>query len=138
MNLSTDFWDHVEVGDCWTWLGRRDRHGYGLWGQNLVHRLAYEALVGFIPLGLQMDHLCRNRACLNPDHLEPVTHRQNALRGYSFSGINAAKQECANGHPYTIENTYTRPHEPNSRRDCRQCIRDRVRRYKAAHQAGAA
>jgi hypothetical protein len=71
----------------------------------LVHRIAYEAERGSIPEGLVLDHLCRNRGCVNPWHLEPVTNIQNVMRGVSAFAINARKTECPQGHPYDDENT---------------------------------
>jgi len=84
------FWSHVDAaGDCWVWTGSKDRAGYGrTWRSTApfpAHRVAYELLVGPIPAGLVIDHLCRNPACVNPDHLEPVTHRVNILRGHAPS-----------------------------------------------------
>lgn len=130
----SDVWALIDVGDCWEWAGGSDADGYGLVRLHgrlaRVHRLVWSELIGPIAPGLQLDHLCRNQACCNPDHMQPVTHRENALRGYSFSAANAAKDTCVHGHPFTPENTYVRPHEPNGRRDCRACIRERVRRYR--------
>lgn len=87
------FWSKVEKSSgCWAWTGHKNRNGYG-WtlgpkgkGES-AHRIAYELLVGPIPEGLQIDHLCRNRACVNPDHLEPVTQRVNWQRGNAPSAI---------------------------------------------------
>jgi hypothetical protein len=79
--------------------------------------------------GLVLDHLCRVRACVNPMHMEPVTARENTLRGESFSAIHAAKTHCVNGHPFTAENTYV-PKDRPWQRCCRQCPREsRHRRY---------
>lgn len=87
---------------CWEWQGAKDGTGYGkLWdGKRLspAHRVAYELFVGPIPSGLQIDHLCRNRACVNPAHLEPVTCRENILRGVGLSAVNAKKTQCLRGH----------------------------------------
>lgn len=108
---------------CWLWQ-HTDRAGYGTYffadGRRwLPHRWSYEHFRGPIPDGLEIDHLCRNRACVNPDHLEPVTRVENALRGPG------AITECVNGHPYTTENTYIRP--DRGTRSCRTCNNHRSR-----------
>jgi hypothetical protein len=94
-----------------------------------AHRFAYQMLVGPIPEGLTLDHLCRNTGCCNPEHLEAVTHRDNVLRGVSFAAVNAVKTECPRGHPYDSENTYIVP--STGGRLCRLCQRDHKRRWKA-------
>lgn len=106
---------------CWEFTGARTA-GYGVIGTGgsaigRTHRLAYQALVGPIPATLQLDHLCRNRACFNPKHLEPVTSRENTMRGENFAAKNAAKTHCVNGHEFTPENTY--PYR--GWRHCRTC-----------------
>src|SRR6185369_13442505 len=89
------FWSKVDAsGDCWIWRGTDDGKGYGVMHlgrtTTTAHRFAYTLLVGPIPPGLQIDHLCRNRACVNPDHMEPVTQRVNSLRSsLTPSGRNA-------------------------------------------------
>lgn len=107
---------------CWEWLGSRS----GGYGQITVrrknhraHRLIYELLVGPIPAGKQLDHLCRNSACVNPEHLEPVTSRENTLRGVGVTAINKRRTHCHRGHPFTAENTYRRPEG----RYCKACRR---------------
>lgn len=85
--------------------------------------MAYELYVGKIPEGLQIDHLCRNRVCVNPDHLEPVTRRVNLLRGVGFSARNAKAVRCPAGHAYDLSNTYLRP--DGKGRDCLRCRRAR-------------
>lgn len=114
------FWSRVRKGDCWEWTGALN-HGYGYVQfdgrpQN-AHRVAYRLLVGPIPEDLHIDHLCRNRRCVNPAHLEPVTLHANLLRGQGASGINARKTHCVNGHEFTPENTY----EWRGTRNCKLC-----------------
>ena len=101
-----------------------------------AHRVSYESLVGPIPHGCQLDHLCRNRACVNPDHLEPVTPRQNTLRSPIAKGaMNAAKTHCPQGHEYTPENTYR---VGKRSRQCKECTRVRaLARYHAKRKASA-
>lgn len=127
------FWSKVARGDgCWGWLGTLQTSGYGTFpigrsGRVLAHRWAYEHLVGPIPAGLTIDHLCRNRACVNPSHMEVVTRGENTRRALL---LRAPKAQCAHGHDFTAENTYVRP--ANSERACRACRRriDRARRAK--------
>lgn len=99
---------------CWLWRAALDTIGYGSVTVNgrrqCVHRVVYELLVGPIPPGLELDHLCRVRACCNPRHLEPVTHLTNMGRG-----AHATKTHCKRGHPLTPENVYNPPSLPRSR-----------------------
>lgn len=93
-----------EVG-CWMWMNSLTANGYGCARENgatvYAHRLSYELFVGPIPSGLQIDHLCRHRWCVNPDHMEPVTQQRNLARGFSPPAINARKDRCSSGHDYT-------------------------------------
>lgn len=143
------FFDKFERNgaDCWVWTASRLPNGYGsFWvGENGIkaanaHRFAYRLLVGEVPDGLVLDHLCRNRACVNPEHLEPVTDRENMWRGEHASIVAARKGQCVNGHKMTPENTRIAPARPGRRnratRECRQCGRDQERRR--AKQRGRA
>ena len=148
INTSTGarFWAKVtKTGTCWVWSAARDRYGYGKFGLNgaivLTHRLAYESIVGPIPEGLELDHLCRVRACCNPAHLEPVTHQENARRG-DAGGVNhrnRVKTHCLKGHAFDAANTYV---TPTGARKCRTCkaatLRQLRLRRKASMQASAA
>ena len=129
---------------CWEW-DHPDVHGYGViwWHQRSMkaHRLAYELLVGPIPGGLTLDHLCRNTTCVNPDHLEPVTLRVNILRGESPFARNARKTHCLEGHPFTQNNTRfffrlpKRGRPGGLGRYCRTCGNARERRRSALQKA---
>lgn len=90
-----------------------------------VHRYAYQRFVGPIPNGMEIDHVCRNRACANPLHLEAITHHENLLRGRTLTARNAAATHCPHGHAYTPDNTYLRQ-RPDGRyeRECRVCRRE--------------
>jgi hypothetical protein len=120
------FWAKVQkTPTCWLWTGQIDRHGYGTIKRDgkmrRAHREVFEMEVGPIPEGLQPDHTCRVRHCVNPAHLDPVTSGENTLRGEGPAAQNARKARCDNGHEYTPENTY---HQAG-RRNCRTCRRDR-------------
>lgn len=123
------FWLKVQRGDansCWEWLGYRSKSGYGAFSFNgrvgKAHRYAYELLVGPIPEGLHIDHLCRNPGCVNPAHLEPVTQRVNTLRGENPAAQRARQTLCIRGHPLSPRGTHP------TRRVCRECIRQWARR----------
>jgi hypothetical protein len=124
-----------DLGACWVWTGGKDRLGYGhFWldrSHVLAHRFAYELLVGPIAGSLEMDHLCRVRHCVNPHHLEQVTHRVNTLRGTCPSAQAARVTHCPQGHAYNEENTRIY----QGRRYCRECSREASRRYKASKRA---
>lgn len=119
------FFNNVDKsGDCWIWTAAIDRGGYGRYKHKAAHRVSYELLVGPIPQGLDLDHLCRVRACVNPSHLEPVTRRENLLRGDTVTARNAAKTHCIHGHEFTHENTYmAKKPRGGVARICRACYR---------------
>jgi len=107
------FWSYVSIDNvhlCWEWLGGKNSPGYGyFWhsGKTLrAHRFAYELVIGAIPNDLQLDHLCKNKSCVNPFHLEPVTGKENVKRA-------CFKTHCKNGHP-RIDNTF-------KNRTCKTC-----------------
>ncbi len=115
---------------CWLWSGPISPEGYGRVGGNrlYVHRVAYEYWVGPIQDGFELDHLCRNRACGNPAHLEAVSHRVNVIRGISPFATFATATECKRGHPKTPANTYVRPDGRGSM--CRPCQKLRRERHR--------
>ena len=119
----------VNDNGCWIWTRLLNRYGYAeMKVDNRSrggHRVAYELLIGPIPNGLQIDHLCRVRACVNPAHLEAVTAQVNTLRSTNFAATNAKKVECLRGHPFTPENTRV---DSKNRRNCQECARFRSRR----------
>lgn len=129
---------HPTLGRCWIWTGARNAAGYGHAhvgaDQGLAHVIAFELVVGPVPPGLELDHLCRNRPCVNPTHVEPVTHRQNLLRGETIPALNAAKTHCPKGHEYTEANTYR---QKSGSRMCRACVWRNPATRKACGRCGA-
>ncbi len=157
--LAERFWLQVDkdgpvvredIGPCWLWAGSKSRTGYGRFHLSAggkrraigAHCVAWLLQVGPIPEELELDHLCRMRACVNPTHLEPVTHAENVRRG-----LNGQKTHCPKGHPYDESNTITRRlHGEPLRRECKACkdawrennrdaLRAKAREYHAANQA---
>ena len=133
--LEARFWDKVEKTDgCWLWKGFKNYGGYGVIhaykGKNfLAHRVSYELHKGKIPKEKYIDHLCRNRACVNPNHIELVTFKENILRGESFSAINAKKTHCPQGHEYSKENTIIHHAHGGKGRYCQKCQRAKYWEY---------
>ncbi len=129
------FWAKIAVRpwDCWEWTASLRKDGYGRFGIKGVihttHVVSYTLLVAPVPSGLTLDHLCRNRKCVNPDHLEIVTRRVNILRGNAPAAINARKTHCNNGHPLEGDNLYT---DAKGKRRCKFCTKanDKCRNYK--------
>ena len=139
--LPPRFWRKVVVAEsgCWEWKASGNQFGYGRLrvGRRMIvsHRVSYEALVGPIPDGLELDHICRNRPCVNPAHLEPVTRIENVRRsdaGRALAEWQLAKTHCPRGHLYDERNTYV-GRNPNGRptRVCRACGREKKRARKA-------
>lgn len=106
-------------GDCWIWKGHTHK-GYARFNGRQAHRVLFEAFIGPIPDGLELDHLCRNPLCVNPHHVEPVTRAENMRRR------SEAQTHCKRGHEFTEANTYLR----GGRRTCRRCQVATVRRYR--------
>lgn len=133
-----DWIELIPFHSCWEWMGALNHSGYGrLSVKNRVlraHRVVYELLRGPIPTGFTLDHLCRNRSCVNPAHLEPVSIGENVMRVRTIPAANAARVECYRGHPFTAENTIVRTRPSGATyRTCRRCrdakiLRDRLRR----------
>lgn len=124
------FWKFVQVGDCWLWIGSLNASGYGQFNPGgrgrpvRAHRWAWEHLVGPIPEGLHIDHLCRNPPCVNPDHLEPVTPAENTRRGHHPSVRTRRSGTCRRGHVLAevgVERVSATSYT------CRACRRDKVR-----------
>ena len=129
------FWECFELNpetSCWVWRFALDDDGYGRVraprpGQRRtrirrVHVVAWERVHGPVPAGLELDHLCRIRACGNPDHLQAVKSKENTLRGEGPTAQNARRTECRRGHPLDGDNLYVNP--TTGRRRCRICRRE--------------
>jgi len=139
------FWVKVQLPDergCTAWTAAKNSNGYGVFGLGgsrfYAHRVSWVLANGPIPPGKVIDHLCRNRVCVNPLHLEVTDSRTNILRGEAPTAENAKRTHCPWGHEYTAENTYVRPPSkahPNGGRDCRTCKRERDRARRVSRAA---
>jgi hypothetical protein len=133
MRLRLPVTAYFTAGDpsgCWLWQGTvNQRTGYGVYRRDPAHRAVYKLLVGLIPDGLHLDHLCRVRACVNPAHLEPVTQAENNRRSASPSALNAVKTHCDHGHEFNAANT---ARAKDGSRVCRACKRIQNQRRRAA------
>ena len=127
------FWGAVtKTEGCWLWSGADNGNGYGTVYVNgrktYAHRVSYEMAHGPIPVGLQIDHLCRVRNCVRPEHLEVVTPRENNLRGESPAAQQSRRTHCPQGHAYDETNTWV---SKTGHRSCRTCTTERSRRQRA-------
>jgi hypothetical protein len=129
------FWQKVQIpatdDGCWVWMGTKMPNGYGhFWNDGKgvgAHRFSYETLSGPIPVGLTLDHLCRNKICVRPDHLEAVSQQENTLRSpIAPAAINARKTHCIHGHALTADNL--RAHKSRACRECHR-LREEKRRW---------
>lgn len=146
------FWSRVDTngptpeacpdrGPCWLWLGGTS-NSYGaikFQGRStLAHRVAWLLVRGAVPDGLELDHLCRNKRCCNPDHLEPVSHAENSRRWAAVAHHQHAKTHCPHGHPYSGRNLVIQQHpDGGPRRLCRACRNAGRRAARARHRAAA-
>lgn len=127
------FFCKIEKKDnCWIWTATKTSHGYGQFGLNykivLAHRVCYEMFKGIIPDDMELDHICRNTSCVNPDHLEAVSHQENCIRGNcGKNNQNAKKMYCVNNHPLIQENLVKRK---DGRRECLICHRTQWKSWK--------
>ena len=121
---------------CWLWMGSMYNNGYGKIGRKgyMAHRIAYELTKDVVPEDMCLDHLCSQRNCVNPDHLEIVTLVENVMRGNSQHAINARKTHCKWGHEFTEENIYRHPQRGS--RLCRKCISRNSKNYTRQRKEG--
>lgn len=118
------FFEKVKItSHCWIWNASKNEDGYGLFRFNgkvrRAHQFSYKLYKGKLKDGCEIDHICKNRSCVNPYHMEGVTHKENTLRGNTVGGVYARRTHCKSGHPFTGENVYSRG--PGLGRGCRAC-----------------
>lgn len=123
------FVEDNETG-CWNWARVMEKKGYGKYKKEYAHRFMYKTIKGEIPEGLVIDHRCRNKRCVNPDHLEPVRQRENVMRGESITALNVQKETCSRGHWLGGDNIRIVVKPDAVRRQCKACDREyhRIRR----------
>lgn len=122
----------TKTDSCWLFNGNLNDRGYGRIRRNrgrleFVQRVAYEIFIGSIPPDMEIDHLCRVRNCVNPSHLEAVSHKENIHRGNGLCAINRRKTQCYKGHKFDAENTYL---PPKGGRVCKACTREKDAKYR--------
>lgn len=132
------FYSKIKINEktnCWEWIGTILNNGYpqfilkyskGIYKKLLPYRISYLLYKGDLKEELELDHLCRNPICVNPEHLEQVTHGKNVNRGIGWGGINSRKTHCPQGHPYSGENLLI---EKNNRRRCKICKKIKDAKY---------
>lgn len=126
-NVLDRFYEKVVMGNngCWQWIACKSVSGYGWFNDGIknmrAHRYSYLVFKGDIPSNLVIDHICRNRLCVNPAHLRLVTTRENLLCGNTFAANNKLKTHCVKGHGFTEENTYNYISRGNPSRGCKEC-----------------
>ena len=108
---------------CWEWTGRTNSGGYGVFVRTLAHRMVYEWYRGSIPSGMSLDHLCRNKTCVNPGHLEPVVHAENVRRGLCAT----KRSKCKRGHSLSGDNIRITNRDGKQERQCRTCRNQKER-----------
>ena len=133
--LPERFWDKLQpepMSGCWLWTASLSG-GYGHYDHGRAHRIAYLALVG--PTPMQLDHKCRVRSCCNPEHLEPVTSRENTMRGSGLAAQEAARTHCPRGHALSGSNLVASCLRRKGKRNCKQCARLHTQKWRASRQS---